>query len=743
MFCISCGKKNPSNAEFCTECGKKISAGGNAAQEGIEKLKEKSRRLRNSSIVYAVFIAALVAYGYYVFGYKHYASNSSEAMVAAVITVFGILFLTVVYLIVLLINIKAVIFNCKRLILYLIHRPIWGAVSLLILAGLVLLGIWSYHLIIPKSSSLAVTVFKGPVSEASVSIYELDANGGKGDLIKGPLTSDASGNVNFDLPANLPKRLFIESKGGFYKSEATGQQVQLKDADALTAVLGAGTKTAAVTPFTHMAAVLAQAKIQSGVAPDEAVISANEAIAKQYGLKSILDIAPVDATNSNTAQATFDQRQYGLLLAGFAQLAKNLDVRSIDLANAFAKDWSDGMLDGKENGNPITITNGPKLSSAGINGLNDATGQFAKSEKNYTSLRESSVSLNPVLEKIGLRIITTTLPSWVSGRQGSFTVTATGGSLPLIWSVKSGSLPEGFALSKDGIISGAYTLTGGVTKKIFPQFTLEVKDQQGQTQSVTLSITVTPEAPKITTANPPTLTVGQSYDEVIATASGGMPPYNFEREASSGPMPMGMQITSNGHLTGSPKAKGNFSFRVCVVDSASTEKCGSVAFAVKEKEVAAPTPAPTPPAPTPAPAPVSPEPTPPKAATSEPAYNISPQTLSCKRSVGTYDRGYPVEDTIRIAINVTGPVGAYTSSGAAGSYVSYYIQWDCGSWTQDPYNENDCTRKAGQPETTTVIFNMDPNGPAYLGRSDLSNGYVEFSMYFGGQDHEWTVPCTQ
>ncbi len=568
MFCTNCGKKISGDAEFCTECGKKVSG----AKVGAAQEKNKSRYFWLFRIIKWIGYPVLFLFMFVAVASDIYYFRKSQIIFISVLA--GILL--VVLMVILQKYIKP------------LRYAVMGLLAVSILVILTLLGMRGYQLLFQKPSSLAITVFKGPVSGASVNVYELNANGGRGDFIAGPLTSDASGNVTFNLLANFPGQLFIESKGGFYKSEATGQQVDMRGADVLTAVLSTGTKTAAVTPFTHMAAALAQSEIQAGVAPDKAVISANEAIAKQYGLKSILSVVPVDATNSNVAQATSDEKQYGLLLGGFAQLAKNLGVRSIDLANALAKDWSDGKLDGKENGNPITITSGPVLGNAGINGLSDATKQFAGSGKNYTSLRESSISLNPVLEKIGLHIITASLPSWVSGKQGSFTVIAKGGSLPLSWSVKSGSLPEGFTLSRDGIISGTYTLSRGVTKKIFPQFTLEVKDQQGQTQTVELAITVVPQAPTIITYNLPTLTVGQSYDEVIAKASGGMPPYN-RFLTSNGALPAGMQIEvtkdgSGARLTGSPKAKGNFSFQVCVIDAASTEKCGDVAFAVKEKE---------------------------------------------------------------------------------------------------------------------------------------------------------------
>lgn len=375
---------------------------------------------------------------------------------------------------------------------------------------LIIIGVVVYFMGV-LNSSLKIVVFKGPISGAAVNIYTLNDNGEKGDLIKGPLTSDASGNATADLPSNLPKRLLIESSGGSYKNEANGQTIQLKNSDTLTTVLPAGTKVAAVTPFTHMATALAKSLIQGGASPDDAIISANEAVAKQYGLKSILDVHPVDASNENAVQGNLDEKQYGLLLAGFAQLAKNLNVRSIDLANALSKDWSDGKVDGTQDGKPITISDGPALGNAGLSGLSDATNQFAGSGKNYAGSNEGGVAFNPTppaSAAIGLHVTKALLPAWVSGQEGSYALEAKGGSIPLVWSVASGTLPDGFSLSKDGIISGVFTLPQGVTKKIFPQFTVEVKDQADQTKSVTLSITVTPEAPQIFVTNPPTLIVG-------------------------------------------------------------------------------------------------------------------------------------------------------------------------------------------------------------------------------------------
>ncbi|MCX6813678.1 MAG: zinc-ribbon domain-containing protein, partial [Candidatus Azambacteria bacterium] len=248
MFCTKCGKKIPDNATFCTECGKKISGASSAIQA-----KNKPRYLWLFRILKWIGYPALFFYMFLAIGIDAYYFGTSQTIIAISI-------LASLLLIVLMIILQKYI--------KVLRYPVMGLLALSILAGLVLLGMAGYRYLFQKPSSLMVTIVKGPVSGASVDVYELDANGGKGDLIAGPLTSDASGNVNFDLPPNLPKRFFIESKGGSYHSEATGQTVQLKDTDILTAVLPAGTKTAAVTPFTHMAAALVQSKIQGGAAPD-------------------------------------------------------------------------------------------------------------------------------------------------------------------------------------------------------------------------------------------------------------------------------------------------------------------------------------------------------------------------------------------------------------------------------------------------------------------------------------------
>ncbi len=545
MYCKKCGKNIPPWSKFCRGCG-------NRARSSV--------RLFYLGLTIAMLTGAMFIM-YLRLGDSVWRTVCGGTALVLLTVILG-MFIT-------------------KTILSLRRHPISGSFLLLFLLAVFGFVVWIIFIQINPPMSIKAAIVKGPISDASVSLYELKDNGEKGRLMEGPKKSYTTGEVYFLYLWNLPKRLLIESKGGSYQDEATGQTVFLKDTDILTAILPAGTKAVAVTPFTTIAAALAKAKIQAGIKPDEAMISANEAVAKQYGLTSILDIPAEGDAYSN-------------LLAGFSQLAKNLDVPPGELISALAKDWSDGKADGKQNNQAVSTEGGKKIGTASTTGIANATNQIIKFRGTPGS-KEATVIVNPPATQTtppapkpeGFTITTKSLPAWVSGQPGSFTITAEGGSLPLRWSVKSGSLPTGFTLSQDGILSGSYILPSGVNKKVFAPFAVEVKDQKGETKSVQLSVTVVPAAPQITTTDPPTLTVNRPYEGVIATASGGLPPYTFQREASSGPMPMGMQISFSGNnalLTGSPQAKGSFYFRVCVIDRVKTEKCGDVSFAVEEEE---------------------------------------------------------------------------------------------------------------------------------------------------------------
>ncbi|MCP3102365.1 putative Ig domain-containing protein [Myxococcus sp. K15C18031901] len=97
-------------------------------------------------------------------------------------------------------------------------------------------------------------------------------------------------------------------------------------------------------------------------------------------------------------------------------------------------------------------------------------------------------------------ITTTSLPSGTQGQAYQATLTATGGTAPLSWSISSGTLPDGLSLSSsEGVLSGTPSGQGPF------QFIVTARDADGRTASRELSLSLI-GAPN---SNSPLLKVGQ------------------------------------------------------------------------------------------------------------------------------------------------------------------------------------------------------------------------------------------
>src|SRR2546425_294912 len=169
---------------------------------------------------------------------------------------------------------------------------------------------------------------------------------------------------------------------------------------------------------------------------------------------------------------------------------------------------------------------------------------------------------------LALSITTTSLPSGTVGVAYSTTLSATGGSPPYTWSLTTGSLPPGLALSTSGTVSGMPTAVGSYT------FTIQAADSVGQkaSQAFTVSIVL---ALSITTTSLPNGAVGVAYSTTLS-ATGGTPPYTWSPTAGS--LPPGLALSTSGSVSGMPTAVGSYSFTIQASDSAGQK--ASQAFAV-------------------------------------------------------------------------------------------------------------------------------------------------------------------
>ena len=195
------------------------------------------------------------------------------------------------------------------------------------------------------------------------------------------------------------------------------------------------------------------------------------------------------------------------------------------------------------------------------------------SSPKLTATKTFTVTVSAAVPPVS--ITTPSLPNGTTGNAYSTTVAASGGVTPYSWTVSSGTLPAGLTLSSNGKLSGTPTATGSST------FTLQVTDSSSpkltatKTFTVTVSATVPPVS--ITTPSLPNGTTGSAYS-ASAAASGGTAPYSWT--VSSGTLPAGLSLSSDGKLSGTPTTTGSSTFTLQVADSSSPKQTASQSYTV-------------------------------------------------------------------------------------------------------------------------------------------------------------------
>jgi hypothetical protein len=180
-----------------------------------------------------------------------------------------------------------------------------------------------------------------------------------------------------------------------------------------------------------------------------------------------------------------------------------------------------------------------------------------------------------------LTVTTTSLATSVQGKPYTQVVLEQGGVGHLNWSA-SGALPTGMIFSSQGIligtptVSGTFPLTFTVTDSSKPQ-----KSATSGTLTLTVSAAVTPLVLAPQTL-PTDFTSITSYAPSLA-ASGGTPPYGFA--VTSGSLPTGITLGTNGTFSGSSTTVGTFTFGVTVTDSSAPAQTATQTFTI---QVAAP-----------------------------------------------------------------------------------------------------------------------------------------------------------
>jgi hypothetical protein len=137
----------------------------------------------------------------------------------------------------------------------------------------------------------------------------------------------------------------------------------------------------------------------------------------------------------------------------------------------------------------------------------------------------------------------------------SFQLSAEGGGTQT-WSLLSGNLPAGIALSSSGLLSGTPTATGDFTFKI------QVKDTGTRSDAETYTLAVV-EPLRIATPLP-AAEAGLPFT-VDLEATGGRPGHTWSVE---GALPAGLALDpATGVISGTPRAAGSYPLKVTVTDA--------------------------------------------------------------------------------------------------------------------------------------------------------------------------------
>jgi len=111
-----------------------------------------------------------------------------------------------------------------------------------------------------------------------------------------------------------------------------------------------------------------------------------------------------------------------------------------------------------------TLPTGMSLTAAGaLTGSPAAYGQYTftiQAKDSGSPAQTATLACSWTVNPATLAITTTSLPPATAGVAYSVQLTATGGVTPYTWSITSGTLPTGIALSSSGLLSGTPTATG-------------------------------------------------------------------------------------------------------------------------------------------------------------------------------------------------------------------------------------------------------------------------------------------
>ena len=175
-----------------------------------------------------------------------------------------------------------------------------------------------------------------------------------------------------------------------------------------------------------------------------------------------------------------------------------------------------------------------------------------------------------------LLITTSSLPAASVGVPYSAAIGASGGVQPYTFSITAGSPPPGLTLnSSTGVLSGTPAQAGT------SNFSVRVQDSNPVTAATaTATFEMTVVVPLVITSTVlPADRVGIAYSQTL-TASGGTPPYTWSLSGTS-VLPIGLSLSPQGVISGTPTTAGTTNFTLQVTDSVSQATGGAFSITIE------------------------------------------------------------------------------------------------------------------------------------------------------------------
>jgi len=247
---------------------------------------------------------------------------------------------------------------------------------------------------------LSGTAFNGVMSKATVTAHAI-SGGVMGAQIASAATDEKG---NFTIPmGDYSGSVMLQVSAGTYLDEATKASMTMAAGDVMTAVMpalasGATVSGVWVTPVTSIAQ--ARAAGMSGGMTEANILLANQAVGAYFAVNDILRTMPMNPLIAGSADgASQDSMNYGMTLAAMSQYAKNLNMAvSTTMLTGMMSDAADGVLDGKKDSTPITMSMGGMMGgsvmmpTAVTSGLGTAMLDFMNSVMNRSGVKPSDMA---------------------------------------------------------------------------------------------------------------------------------------------------------------------------------------------------------------------------------------------------------------------------------------------------------------------------------------------------------------